>query len=160
VKGAEHFAKFYGKLEKAILKTHHGIVTDLTNMLYIRVRDNISKTPHSKSEFAALGYPFARKGGSNIKPHGHTPLWSVHVEYGMMLKTLMKKVRLVGDQTVGIVGWFIIYPETKWVIEGTIKMISRPVLVLTALEMRLREKFEDRIIKTAVKEIKGMMAHG
>ena len=153
--GAEHYAKFCGLLENAILKHHHQIVTDFTNELYAKTKENVSMPHHSKSEMAKLGYPFARKDGV-IKPHKHLPLWSVHMEYGNIVKALTKKIRKTGKRTIGTVGWFHPDKIMRYVLEpmGTEKMLGRPVLKLTAEQINLVDRFTQRILEAG---IKGMM---
>lgn len=136
----------------AIKSARNTAVREAIDYLYEEIRKNISMSHHSKAELKALGSPFAKKHGE-ILPHGHLPLWSVHVEYGIILKELNKKMESDMDKTTGMVGWFNPHDEIVYVINkmGTTKMTSRPVHKLTAEEIKigdfLLEKFKKNMGK-------------
>ncbi len=119
-------------------KDAQNIVREATDKLYLEVRKNVSMPFHAKKELLALGSPFAQKHGT-ILPHGHMPLWSIHIEYGDILKGLDKKVVEENNQIVGYIGWFNPDTITIYVVNkmGTGKMIGRPVLNLTAIDIDL-----------------------
>ena len=121
-----------------IMRAAELTVRECTDKLYFKVFDNLSLPAHTASELRRLDHPFAWRHGS-YQPHGHEPIWGVHIHYGIMRKELQKEVEVVGDKYVyGFVGWLKGYsPEVGYVVTGTEKMLPRPVLRLTAEQMEI-----------------------
>lgn len=126
----------------------YNAVRETTDFFYKQVFKNLSLPSHTPYELKMLDHPFADRH-TIIKPHGHTPLWGVHIEYGTMRRELRKSVENIQDKYIyGFIGWLDGYsPEVGYVIHGTYKMIPRPVLRLTATQIGLEKVFRDNIIK-------------
>ena len=126
------------QIENFVKNARRHSVTSATNKLHDEVKKNISMEYHTKYELMMLGYPFAAKDGF-IKPHGHMPLWSVHLKDGNFLKGLDKQVTESGYTTTGTIGWFSPGYIDVLILYGSEKRIERPVLRLTAEEIGIRE---------------------
>jgi len=159
MQGAIHFKMWVDRIEKSLLTQGKVVISKYTNELHRGVVKNISMSPHSKLELMHLDHPFARRHGT-IQPHGHTPLWSVHLKKGRVLKGLTKKGYLGKRHVRGMVGWLSPNKIVRWVIkkEGTQKMIGRPVLRLTAEQLNIYEKMRTDLEKMKPVKMKGGVA--
>lgn len=113
-------------------------VRDAGKFFEDKLRSHTSLRCHSQKDLARLGHPYSRsRGGGGV---GHW--WAeVHAPSGAMLSSLYGEDHVGGGEAIGGgVSAFSGYievgfkpekaPEVNWVIEGTTKMIPRPIVAL------------------------------
>ena len=104
-----------------------------TNKKFIK---HISLTDHSLEDLAAMDHPYAPRHGKQGKSI-HDPYWEIHKHTGGLLATGVQSPKtIVTDDSV--VGNFGFAPDELpiWLVGGTSKMIPRPVISGTLVEMR------------------------
>jgi len=112
----------------------HGTIILASDIMKKKLVENVSLLDHSLEDLRKLGHPYAKRSRSR---RVHSPFWLIHRQTIGLGRAVRKKTFKRKDGSFSEV--FIdpgIAPEASYVINGTSKMIARPVVWKTLESVR------------------------
>ena len=140
VTGQEAIAKNIIKYTAGFLKSTNRVMGEVSAMLDAKVTANMSLTDHSLKDLRDLGHPYAKRHGEKGSSV-HAPYYQVHQQSGRLLESKSKGTipAVVENGTLKATAYVMLdansVPYANSVIFGTSKMIPRPVLEGSKLEV-------------------------